>query len=184
MDTVTAAQQAGVTIATVRAWCRRNVIGALKVAGRWVIDAASLAYRITLTRKAPMDAPIHLTSKTRRVPGHIAAVGPAAQLAAAYRSGNAVTLAGKFAGERVHLGYARQTYDDGASVETIGEDRTWTHEGQEVAAYLIDLNRLEEAPRLAALVADVLNREAARAAEVEGRAAAKERELERSEDGA
>lgn len=55
MDTTTAAKQAGVTIATVRTWCRRNIIGAVKVAGRWVIDAASLAYRTSLTRKAPAD---------------------------------------------------------------------------------------------------------------------------------
>lgn len=54
MDTTTAAQQAGVTVATIRTWCRRNVIAALKVAGRWVIDTTSLVYRITLTRKAPM----------------------------------------------------------------------------------------------------------------------------------
>lgn len=52
MDTTTAAKQAGVTVATVRTWCRRNVIGAVKVAGRWVVDAASLAYRISLTETA------------------------------------------------------------------------------------------------------------------------------------
>lgn len=51
MDTATAAQTAGVTTTTIRAWCRRNVIAATKTAGRWIIDAASLAYRVTLGRK-------------------------------------------------------------------------------------------------------------------------------------
>jgi hypothetical protein len=185
MDTSTAAQQAGVTVATIRAWCRRNVIGAIKIAGRWVIDAASLAYRITLTPKVTMDAPVYLTNKTQRVRGHIAAVAPAAQLAAAFAAGQPVTLAGKFAGERVYLGHTRQTWDDGVTVETIGLDRTWTHEGREIAAYLIDVKRLDEAPRLAALVAQVEARQAENAATVEARVRAEEQRLETmSEDGA
>ena len=48
MDTATAAQTAGVSTATIRAWCRRNVIAAVKTGGRWIVDAASLTYRITL----------------------------------------------------------------------------------------------------------------------------------------
>jgi DNA-binding transcriptional MerR regulator len=48
MDTTAAATQAGVTVSTVRAWCRRGVIAAAKRAGKWVIEAASLAYRISL----------------------------------------------------------------------------------------------------------------------------------------
>lgn len=48
MDTATAAQTAGVTVATIRAWCRHNVIAAVKTGGRWIIDTASLAYRIAL----------------------------------------------------------------------------------------------------------------------------------------
>lgn len=55
MNTSTAATQAGVTVSTVRTWCRRNVIAAVKVAGRWVIDATSLAYRASLTPKAPAN---------------------------------------------------------------------------------------------------------------------------------
>ncbi|MEU3220058.1 helix-turn-helix domain-containing protein [Streptomyces sp. NPDC006971] len=46
--TATAATQADVTIATVRRWCRRGVVAAVKVAGRWVIDTASLARRIAI----------------------------------------------------------------------------------------------------------------------------------------
>lgn len=48
MDTTTAAQQAGVTVPTIRVWARMGAIRAVKVARRWVIDAASLAYRISL----------------------------------------------------------------------------------------------------------------------------------------
>ncbi|GHE31765.1 hypothetical protein GCM10017673_38150 [Streptosporangium violaceochromogenes] len=48
MDTTTAATQAGVTVATIRTWARRNAVAARKVAGRWVIEAASLARRIAL----------------------------------------------------------------------------------------------------------------------------------------
>ncbi len=56
MNTTTAAATASVTVATIRSWCRNGVITATKGAGRWIIDAASLAHRITLaalkTRKA------------------------------------------------------------------------------------------------------------------------------------
>jgi hypothetical protein len=46
--TAAAAQQAGVTVATVRTWCRTGAVEAIKAGGRWVIDTASLAYRIAL----------------------------------------------------------------------------------------------------------------------------------------
>ena len=48
MNTTAAAAQAGVTVATIRTWCRRNVIAAVKTSGRWVIDTASLAHRIAI----------------------------------------------------------------------------------------------------------------------------------------
>jgi hypothetical protein len=48
MDTSTAAQQAKVTTATIRTWCRIGAVAASKVSGRWIIDAASLAHRIAL----------------------------------------------------------------------------------------------------------------------------------------
>jgi len=57
MNTTAAALQAHVTTATIRLWARRGVIAATKTAGRWIIDAASLAHRIAIatlkTRKAP-----------------------------------------------------------------------------------------------------------------------------------
>lgn len=110
--TAQAATTAGVTIATIRTWCRRGAVAATKHAGRWLIDTASLA--------------------------------------------------------------RRTTYNDGLSVETIGEDRTWEHQGMQVAAYLLDLARLDGAPRLAALVREVTAREAAAAAQAEARARAEE----------
>lgn len=59
MDTTAAATEAGVTVDTIRYWCRYGAVAAVKRAGRWVIDAASLAHRIAIgamrTRKeAPM----------------------------------------------------------------------------------------------------------------------------------
>lgn len=50
MNTTTteAARQAGVTTATIRKWARQGVVVAVKAGGRWIIDTASLAYRIGL----------------------------------------------------------------------------------------------------------------------------------------
>lgn len=62
MNTATAAQTAGVAAATIRIWCRRNVISAVKRVGQWVIDAASLAYRITLG--ARKERTMQITAET------------------------------------------------------------------------------------------------------------------------
>jgi len=48
MNTTAAALEAHVTAATIRTWCRRGAITAVKQAGRWIIDTASLAHRITI----------------------------------------------------------------------------------------------------------------------------------------
>ncbi|MFE7485518.1 hypothetical protein [Streptomyces sp. NPDC057552] len=48
MNTTAAALHANVTAATIRTWCRSRIITATKTAGRWVIDAASLAHRIAI----------------------------------------------------------------------------------------------------------------------------------------
>jgi hypothetical protein len=48
MDTAAAATQAHVTVATIRTWCRHGVVAAIKTAGRWFIDTASLAARIAI----------------------------------------------------------------------------------------------------------------------------------------
>lgn len=58
MNTAVAATQANVTTATIRTWCRTGAVAAIKQAGRWIIDAASLAHRITIgAMKAPRTAP-------------------------------------------------------------------------------------------------------------------------------
>lgn len=46
--TTAAAQLAGVTVDTIRVWCRIGAVRATKAVGRWVIEAASLAHRIRL----------------------------------------------------------------------------------------------------------------------------------------
>ncbi|TGB14592.1 hypothetical protein [Streptomyces palmae] len=57
MNTLAAAIEARVTVATIRTWCRRGVITATKTAGRWAIDAASLAHRIAIgARRAARKA--------------------------------------------------------------------------------------------------------------------------------
>lgn len=58
MNTTTAAAQANVTVATIRTWCRRGVIAAVKQAGRWIIDTASLAHRIEIGTRRMTD-PTH-----------------------------------------------------------------------------------------------------------------------------
>jgi len=49
-DTATAARVARVTVTTIRTWCRRGAVAAVKTSGGWVIDADSLARRVTLGR--------------------------------------------------------------------------------------------------------------------------------------
>jgi hypothetical protein len=48
MNTTLAAAQAGVSVDTVRTWCRIGAVAAIKQAGRWIIDTASLAARIAI----------------------------------------------------------------------------------------------------------------------------------------
>jgi hypothetical protein len=56
ITTTLAAHQAGVNVATIRTWCRVGAVAAAKVAGRWAIDTASLAYRVALGKaRRPME---------------------------------------------------------------------------------------------------------------------------------
>lgn len=175
MNTTTAATTAGVTAGTIRTWCRIGAITATKTAGRWVIDAASLTHRINIgQRKTPMTNPptFLLTSKTTRVQGHLGAGGPASTLRTAYTTGQPITLGGTFTGERVYLGHTRQTYGDhGVTLETTGLDRELTVRGESHAIYLIDLTRLNNAPKIAALVRAENARRSAIAHAAEQRAA-------------
>ena len=73
MNTTTAALQANVTVATIRTWCRAGAVAAVKQAGRWIIDTASLARRITIgARRARKQAAVldlsAATIKTRTRP--------------------------------------------------------------------------------------------------------------------
>lgn len=65
MNTTAAAIQANVTVATVRTWCRNGVVAAVKQSGRWVIDTASLAYRIAIGKmRSRMERPVEFTVET------------------------------------------------------------------------------------------------------------------------
>lgn len=65
MNTTEAATTAKVTVATIRTWCRRGVIAATKTAGKWVIDTASLAHRITIGQlKRPAKKALAWTVET------------------------------------------------------------------------------------------------------------------------
>ncbi|CAL9368986.1 hypothetical protein [Streptomyces sp. enrichment culture] len=67
MNTTTAATQAGVTVATIRTWCRNGVVAAVKAAGRWAIDAASLARRIEIGARRMTQPTQELDENTLRI---------------------------------------------------------------------------------------------------------------------
>lgn len=138
-----AATTAGVTIPTIRTWCRIGAVTATKTAGRWVIDEASLARRIAIGAKATGEV------RTDHA-GRYVVVGPHAALEQALRTGAAVRItAGPCDGDTVHLGLRGTTYSDyGISLETVGLVRRLAN-GK--AAYAIDTRRFERAPRLAAI---------------------------------
>jgi hypothetical protein len=157
MTTITAtaaATQAGVTVATIRTWARRGVIAAVKTAGRWVIDTTSLAHRIAIgarhaRKQAAMTQPTGALIRIRR--NLYGVLGNAEQLAAAYEAGTPVTLTDDYAGDKLPLGYTRQTYGDyGRTMETLGLYRI---EGDGQAIYYIDMStvaHMDEAPLLKA----------------------------------
>ncbi|WP_017541564.1 hypothetical protein [Nocardiopsis halophila] len=74
MDTAAAAAQAGVTVPTIRTWCRIGAVAAVKTAGRWIVSAASLARRIrfgckeTTVDTTPRYRCGHPVQPTRRNP--------------------------------------------------------------------------------------------------------------------
>ncbi len=132
-----------------------------------------------------MDTPLVLTSKTRTLGAPLAVVGPAEILAAAFEAGTPVTLSGKMAGEVVYLGFTRYAADSMLRRETIGVDHEWEHQGMQVAAYLVDMTRLEQAPRLAELHARAQAAKTERLIEQERRVQAEDERLDNlAEDGA
>lgn len=193
MNTSQAAALAGVTARTVRRWAAAGCIAAERTPRGWDITPApsvTIGRRTyTLQETAITAVPITLTTKTRTPGLELAAYGDQAELAQAFESGAQVTLAGKVAGERVYLGHTRQTYDDGISLETIGLDHILgespKYPGHVIAAYAIDMSRLQDAPTLAALKAAADAKAAAAAAATEARIAEEDARLEApAEDGA
>jgi hypothetical protein len=97
VTTAAAATQAGVTAATIRTWCRRNVIAAIKQAGRWIIDAASLNHRITLgQRKArPVTIDLNATYTATLIPGEApTSITPVVKRRSTPHAGNVITVSG------------------------------------------------------------------------------------------
>lgn len=70
MDTATAAQQAGVTVDTIRHWCRIGAVAARKTAGRWIIQAESLAYRISLGVRRRPRKPVYTLDNMLAIGGN------------------------------------------------------------------------------------------------------------------
>lgn len=115
MDTTTAANSAGVTVATIRHWCRYGAVTATKVAGRWVIDEASLAHRITIGATMPDHPTEHAydTDTTIRI--------------------SRSAWSGRYIAEQYRNGYRISTIADGATA------------GEAYAAAVDYLNRRAEA---------------------------------------
>ena len=133
--------------------------------------------------------PIVLTPKVQTTGADVAVMGDADLLKAAFDNGQPVTLDGKHAGEVVYLGHTRQTYDDGITLETIGLDRiigeTPNFPGHTIAAYLVDMTRLDGAPKLAELKRRADAARTARAIKVTERVAREDDRLDNlAEDGA
>ncbi|MBN6054496.1 hypothetical protein JYK22_21320, partial [Nonomuraea sp. RK-328] len=94
MNTTAAAAQAQVTIATIRTWCRSGAVAASKVAGRWIIEAASLARRISLSaRRRPMSIE-HQIDATTVIRVEPAEKRPNIYIATEYRNGYRIGAVG------------------------------------------------------------------------------------------
>lgn len=64
MNTTAAALEAHVTIDTIRTWCRVGAVAAVKQAGRWIIDSASLSARIAIGKMKRPARPIVFSTET------------------------------------------------------------------------------------------------------------------------
>lgn len=137
MNTQTAAAKAHRSTTTIRTWCRKGVVTAVKTGRGWDIDETSLARRIALDPKA---APVTLTERAGG--RHLGVRGPANLLAAAFNAKQQVTItAGPFAGESVHLGHTPYYGGDTTGLDYVDTDGT--------AVYYIDTDMLHDgAPTL------------------------------------
>jgi hypothetical protein len=136
-----------------------------------------------------MSLPFVITSKVKTPSAELAVIGPADALKAAFESGTPITLTGKLEGEQVFLGHTRATWDDGEGRETIGLDHMRGESpkfpGVTVAAYLVDMTRLEGAPTLLDLKKKADVKRLANAMAAEARAEKEDARLDNlAEDGA
>jgi hypothetical protein len=136
-----------------------------------------------------MTPPITLTAKVKTPGANVAVLGDANVLKAAFEADQPVTLAGKHAGEVVYLGLARQTYDEGIGIERVGLDHTLGESprfpGHTIAAYLVDVSRLDGAPRLAEMQRKADAAATALAVNVSARVEREDKRLDNlAEDGA
>lgn len=119
--------------------------------------------------------------------GHYAAVAAREDLETAYRTGTPVTInipGSPFEGDRVHLGHVQIIPDE--DPRHIGELRTWTaasgpFQGREIAAYVIDETRLQDAPRFAAKLRQINNATMHEYIRMEQRLAAEDARLEQED---
>ncbi|WP_224274111.1 hypothetical protein [Streptomyces sp. LS1784] len=142
-----------------------------------------------------MDVPIGIT-KNLRTTEHLGlgAVGRPEVLAAAYAAGEQVTITGKqFTGERVYLGVTRETFDldrDAVALQRIGLDQEFIsqggpYKGERLAVYLIDMERLDDAPGIAEAYRQAKAARTQRLLDMQARVDAEDERLDRlAEDGA
>lgn len=133
--------------------------------------------------------PFNITNKVKTLGADLAVMGEAGALKTAFETGAPITLTGKLAGEVVYLGHTRQAYDDGITTETIGLDRVLGESsrfpGVIVAAYLVDMTRLDGAPTLASTKRKVDAARLRNLVALEQRVEAEDERLENlAEDGA
>ncbi|MEU1284892.1 hypothetical protein [Kitasatospora sp. NPDC005856] len=142
-----------------------------------------------------MDVPIGITNKIRTT-GHrgLGAIGKPDILAAAYETDTQITIDGRqFTGERVYLGIKREAYDldrDAVVLQRIGLDQEFTsaagpYKGERLAVYLIDMDRLEDAPGIAEAYRQEKAARTQRLLDMQARVDSEDDRLDRlSEDGA
>lgn len=155
MDTTAAAATAGVTVPTIRTWCRIGVIAATKRAGKWIIAAASLHRRITIgAMRARKAKPMTTGTIVQTSDGSYGICGNAAALAAVYEAGTPVTPTNEpYSQDRLYLGHTRETRGDyGRTLETRG--LAYTKDNGE-AVYYVDMERLADAPAFSAALQEL-----------------------------
>jgi hypothetical protein len=100
MNTTAAATEANVTVATIRTWCRIGAVAAIKQAGRWIINTASLARRITIgaMRARKQAAPmidLNATYTAALIPGEApTTITPTVKRRSTPHAGNIIKVTG------------------------------------------------------------------------------------------